>query len=120
MKVNEKKSALCAVIFILFITAALLHGNTIHGRLTGVNWFGFETGNYVVHGIWTRDWWLSTEPPVVLSADIQEIGYEEDLPNGGISKFAPRMFRASENGSVKTVALTGHSAMNAGDAGLDL
>jgi endoglucanase len=24
-------------------------------RLTGVNWFGFETSNLVVHGIWSRD-----------------------------------------------------------------
>jgi aryl-phospho-beta-D-glucosidase BglC (GH1 family) len=26
------------------------------GRLTGVNWFGFETSNYVVHGLWIRDY----------------------------------------------------------------
>lgn len=26
------------------------------GRLTGVNWFGFETGNCCVHGIWARDY----------------------------------------------------------------
>ncbi|MCX7957184.1 MAG: cellulase family glycosylhydrolase [Endomicrobia bacterium] len=25
-------------------------------RLTGVNWFGFETGNYVAHGLWSRDY----------------------------------------------------------------
>jgi len=25
-------------------------------RLTGVNWFGFETGNRVVHGLWSRDY----------------------------------------------------------------
>src|SRR5690606_2802976 len=25
-------------------------------RLTGVNWFGFETGNRVVHGLWNRDY----------------------------------------------------------------
>lgn len=25
-------------------------------RLTGVNWFGFETGNMAPHGLWTRDW----------------------------------------------------------------
>jgi endoglucanase len=25
-------------------------------RIAGVNWFGFETGNYVVHGLWTRDY----------------------------------------------------------------
>jgi len=26
------------------------------GRLTGVNWFGFETGNLVAHGLWARDY----------------------------------------------------------------
>ncbi|WP_341676328.1 cellulase family glycosylhydrolase [Niveibacterium sp. SC-1] len=25
-------------------------------RVTGVNWFGFETANYVVHGIWQRNY----------------------------------------------------------------
>lgn len=25
-------------------------------RIAGVNWFGFETGNYVAHGLWARDY----------------------------------------------------------------
>ena len=29
-------------------------GNAV--RLTGVNWFGFETGNEILHGLWTRDY----------------------------------------------------------------
>lgn len=29
---------------------------TMYGRLTGVNWFGFETGNHAPHGLWTRDY----------------------------------------------------------------
>jgi endoglucanase len=29
-------------------------GNRIH--LYGVSWFGFETGDHVVHGLWTRNW----------------------------------------------------------------
>lgn len=29
-------------------------GKTV--RLTGVNWFGFETGNLSPHGLWARDW----------------------------------------------------------------
>lgn len=29
-------------------------GNSV--RLTGVNWFGFETGNEILHGLWTRDY----------------------------------------------------------------
>lgn len=29
-------------------------GNRIH--LYGVSWFGFETGDHVVHGLWARNW----------------------------------------------------------------
>ncbi|HMN95615.1 MAG TPA: cellulase family glycosylhydrolase [Phycisphaerales bacterium] len=29
-------------------------GNPV--RITGINWFGFETGTRVVHGLWTRNW----------------------------------------------------------------
>ncbi|MDC7222609.1 MAG: glycoside hydrolase family 5 protein [Spirochaetales bacterium] len=29
---------------------------TMYGRLTGVNWFGFETDTYCPHGLWTRDY----------------------------------------------------------------
>src|SRR5262245_33165996 len=25
-------------------------------RIAGINWFGFETSNNVVHGLWTRDY----------------------------------------------------------------
>jgi len=25
-------------------------------RITGINWFGFETSNYVAHGLWSRDY----------------------------------------------------------------
>lgn len=30
------------------------NGNAV--QLRGVNWFGFETGNHVVHGLWARNW----------------------------------------------------------------
>jgi endoglucanase len=34
----------------------ILDANNQQLRITGINWFGFETGNYVVHGLWTRDY----------------------------------------------------------------
>ncbi len=30
------------------------HGNEV--RLTGVNWFGMETGTFAPHGLWERNW----------------------------------------------------------------
>lgn len=31
-------------------------GPVLKDRLTGVNWFGFETGNLAPHGLWARDY----------------------------------------------------------------
>lgn len=32
----------------------ILDANNQPVRIAGINWFGFETANYVVHGLWTR------------------------------------------------------------------
>jgi endoglucanase len=34
----------------------ILDSNNQQVRITGINWFGFETSNYVVHGLWSRDY----------------------------------------------------------------
>jgi len=34
----------------------ILDSNNQPVRIAGVNWFGFETSNFTVHGLWTRDY----------------------------------------------------------------
>src|SRR5262245_30692636 len=34
----------------------ILDANNQPVRIAGVNWFGFETTNYVAHGLWTRNY----------------------------------------------------------------
>ncbi len=34
----------------------ILDANNQQVRITGINWFGFETANYVAHGLWSRDY----------------------------------------------------------------
>lgn len=36
--------------------AQILDANNQPVRIAGVNWFGFETNNFVVHGLWTRNY----------------------------------------------------------------
>jgi endoglucanase len=36
--------------------SAIVDSNNQPVRIAGVNWFGFETSNFVVHGLWTRDY----------------------------------------------------------------
>jgi endoglucanase len=61
LKKRTVKLTLLFVLFTLIFSLAAFNGTPVsaatrYGRLTGVNWFGFETGNYVVHGIWSRDY----------------------------------------------------------------
>jgi endoglucanase len=34
----------------------IMDANNQQVRITGINWFGFETGNYAPHGLWSRDY----------------------------------------------------------------
>src|SRR5688572_6965416 len=34
----------------------ILDANNQQVHIAGLNWFGFETGNYVPHGLWSRDY----------------------------------------------------------------
>lgn len=34
----------------------ILDSNNQPVRIAGINWFGFETSNYVAHGLWSRDY----------------------------------------------------------------
>ena len=34
----------------------ILDANNQLVKIAGINWFGFETGNYVFHGLWSRDY----------------------------------------------------------------
>src|SRR5258708_3485307 len=36
--------------------ARILDGNNEPVRIAGVNWFGFETNNFVTHGLWSRNY----------------------------------------------------------------
>jgi aryl-phospho-beta-D-glucosidase BglC (GH1 family) len=60
MKVRKHIIKMFLIVLILAFSITMFQTETManskYGRLTGVNWFGFETGNYVVHGIWSRDY----------------------------------------------------------------
>jgi gliding motility-associated-like protein len=64
MKLSKKFFIISLFIFTTLSYSSFLHvvGNKLYDeagnevRLTGVNWFGFETGNYCPHGLWARDY----------------------------------------------------------------
>lgn len=51
-------------------------------RVAGVNWFGFETGNYVAHGLWTRDYKSMIDQMKSLGYNTIRLPYSDDIFKG--------------------------------------
>jgi endoglucanase len=57
-------------------------------RIAGINWFGFETSNYVVHGLWTRDYKNMLDQVASTGYNTLRLPYSDDIlkpgtmPNG--------------------------------------
>ncbi|MFC6840795.1 cellulase family glycosylhydrolase [Xanthomonas theicola] len=61
-------------------------GNAV--QLRGVNWFGFETNEHVVHGLWTRNW-------KEMIAQMQHLGF-----NAVRLPFCPQTLHGAAPGSI--------------------
>ncbi|WP_405918242.1 cellulase family glycosylhydrolase [Streptomyces sp. NBC_00728] len=56
-------------------------------RMAGINWFGFETANYVTHGLWSRDYKSMIDQMKTLGYNTIRLPYSDDIfkgtqPNG--------------------------------------
>ena len=52
-------------------------------RIAGVNWFGFETGNHVVHGLWSRDYKSMIDQMKSLGYNTIRLPYSDDILKSG-------------------------------------
>ncbi|KQW16762.1 cellulase family glycosylhydrolase [Streptomyces sp. Root369] len=52
-------------------------------RIAGINWFGFETGNHVVHGLWSRDYKSMIDQMKSLGYNTLRIPYSDDIFKSG-------------------------------------
>ncbi|MFK4099759.1 cellulase family glycosylhydrolase [Streptomyces sp. NPDC019531] len=52
-------------------------------RIAGINWFGFETGNYVVHGLWSRDYKSMIDQMKSLGYNTIRIPFSDDIFKSG-------------------------------------
>ncbi|MEV4560351.1 cellulase family glycosylhydrolase [Kitasatospora sp. NPDC049285] len=51
-------------------------------RIAGINWFGFETGNYVAHGLWSRDYKSMIDQMKTLGYNTIRLPYSDDIFKG--------------------------------------
>ena len=52
-------------------------------RIAGINWFGFETSNYVVHGLWQRDYRDMLNQILSLGYNTLRLPYSDDIFKSG-------------------------------------
>ncbi|MFJ8596499.1 cellulase family glycosylhydrolase [Streptomyces sp. NPDC093598] len=52
-------------------------------RIAGVNWFGFETANHVVHGLWVRDYKSMIDQMKSLGYNTIRMPYSDDILKPG-------------------------------------
>ena len=53
---SAQRHASHSVRFLRSFHSELLDASGREVHLTGINWFGFETGTFVPHGLWARNW----------------------------------------------------------------
>lgn len=52
-------------------------------RIAGINWFGFETGNHIVHGLWTRDYKSMLDQIESLGYNTLRVPFSDDILKSG-------------------------------------
>ncbi|NUP50347.1 MAG: cellulase family glycosylhydrolase [Catenulispora sp.] len=63
----------------------ILDANNQAVRIAGVNWFGFETNNYVTHGLWSRDYKSMMDQMKSLGYNTIRLPYSDDIFKAGTS-----------------------------------
>ncbi|WP_369170197.1 cellulase family glycosylhydrolase [Streptomyces sp. R28] len=52
-------------------------------RIAGINWFGFETGNHVLHGLWARDYKSMLDQMRSLGYNTLRLPFSDDILKPG-------------------------------------
>ncbi len=61
----------------------ILDSNNQAVRIAGINWFGFETANYVVHGLWSRDYKSMLDQIKATGYNTIRLPYSDDIFKSG-------------------------------------
>jgi endoglucanase len=66
-------------------------------RVAGINWFGFETANYVVHGLWSRDYKDMLDQIVSLKYNTLRLPYSDDILKSGTAPNSINFYQMNED-----------------------
>jgi endoglucanase len=77
-------------------------------RLAGINWYGFETSDYIAHGLWAQDYKTILNNIKSLGYNVVRIPFSNQMVE---SNPVPSNFTTSVNGQAANSALVGQTAM---------
>lgn len=66
-------------------------------RIAGINWFGFETGNHVVHGLWARDYHDMLDQMKSLGYNTIRLPYSDDILKPGTMPDSINFYQMNED-----------------------
>lgn len=78
----------------------ILDSNNQPVRIAGVNWFGFETPNYVAHGLWSRDYKDMLNQIASLGYNTIRLPFSDELFDPGSTPNSISFF--GQNGPINT------------------
>ena len=82
------------------------HGSEV--RIAGINWYGFETPDYLVHGLWAQDYKTVLNDIKSLGFNVIRIPFSNQMVE---SNPVPTNFTQYANGSPVNQALVGQTAL---------
>jgi len=86
----------------------ILDSNNEVVRLAGVNWYGFETPDFLAHGLWAQDYKTVLNTIKSLGYNVIRIPFSNQMVE---SNPVPTNFTTSANGAPANAALTGQTAL---------
>jgi endoglucanase len=86
----------------------ILDSNGTPVRITGVNWYGFETTDHLVHGLYAQDYKTVLDTIKTLGFNIIRIPFSNELVE---SNPVPTNFTTSAGGTPANAALVGQTAL---------
>ena len=82
------------------------NGNTV--RMAGINWYGFETTDYLAHGLWAQDYKTVLNTIKSLGYNVIRIPFSNQMVE---SDPVPTNYTTSANGVAANAALVGQTAL---------
>lgn len=86
----------------------ILDANGAVVRLSGVNWYGFETPDFLAHGLWAQDYKTILNTIKSLGFNVIRIPFSNELVE---SNPVPTNFTTNANGVATNTALVGQTAL---------